>query len=81
MNETGASEADARKHIKYLICSTWKKMNKEVSNSCYSKAFTEIVMNLARMSLCMYQHGDGHSSQDPETKNRIMSLFFKPIDM
>ncbi|KAF7815109.1 terpene synthase 10-like [Senna tora] len=81
MNETGASEADARMHINLLIWKTWKKMNKEVSNySCNSKSFIEIALNLARMSLCMYQHGDGHSVQDLETKNRIMSLIFQPID-
>lgn len=79
MNETKASEADARMHINSLIHRTWKKINNEVSNSCYSKSFIEISMNLARMSLCMYQHGDGHSVQDPETKNRVISLFFQPI--
>ncbi|KAI4331823.1 hypothetical protein L6164_016779 [Bauhinia variegata] len=79
MHETGASEAHAREHIKSMICAAWKKMNEEANNSCFSKSFIEIATNLARMSICMYQHGDGHTDQDPETKNRILSLLFQPI--
>ncbi|XP_054779854.1 terpene synthase 10-like [Prosopis cineraria] len=79
MKETGASEEDARRHINSLIIETWKKMNKEARNSSFSQDFIQIAMNFARMSLCMYQHGDGHSDQDPETKNRITSILFHPI--
>ncbi|KAI9113043.1 hypothetical protein K1719_015975 [Acacia pycnantha] len=79
MNETGASEADACRHINCLIWETWKKMNKEAKNCPYPKSFIQVAMNLARMSLCMYQHGDCHSVQDPEIKNRIMSLLLISI--
>ncbi|XP_028771245.1 terpene synthase 10-like [Neltuma alba] len=80
MNETGASEADTHKHINSLICETWKKLNEEVSNSSYnSRSFVQVAVNLVRMCLRMYQHGDGHTVQDDETKNRIISLLFKPI--
>ncbi|KAI9077048.1 hypothetical protein K1719_040976 [Acacia pycnantha] len=80
MYQIGASEADAQRRINSLICETWKKLNKEVSNSSYpSKNFIQVAVNLGRMSLCMYQHGDGHTIQDDESKNLIMSLLFQPI--
>ncbi|XP_054817777.1 myrcene synthase, chloroplastic-like [Prosopis cineraria] len=79
MNETGSSEADARKYINSIIFETWKKMNKEASNSSYSNSFIQVAMNFGRMSLCMYQHGDGHTIQDPETMSRIISLLFQPV--
>ncbi|XP_028771254.1 terpene synthase 10-like [Neltuma alba] len=79
MNETGASEADAQRHINSLIYETWKKMNKEATNCPDFKSFIEVALNVGRMSLCMYQHGDAHSIQDLVTKNSIMSLLFQPI--
>ncbi|KAK4276119.1 hypothetical protein QN277_019108 [Acacia crassicarpa] len=79
MNETGASESDARRHINSLVFEAWKKINKEAANSSYSKSFIRIAENLARMSLYMYQHGDGHTVQGPQTINHITSLLFQPI--
>ncbi|KAK4276123.1 hypothetical protein QN277_019112 [Acacia crassicarpa] len=79
MNETRESEADALRHINSLLCETWKKMNKEATNSPDFKSFIDVALNLGRMSLCMYQHGDAHSVQDLETKNSIISLLFQPI--
>lgn len=77
--ETGASEAEAREHIKSIMDTIWKKMNKEASNSVFSKSFIDISINLGRMALFMYQHGDGHTIQDPEIQNRIQSLIWQPI--
>ncbi|XP_059431229.1 myrcene synthase, chloroplastic-like [Corylus avellana] len=82
MNETGASEVDAREYIKSLISETWKKMNKEgAASSPFSQTFIEIAMNLARMAQCMYQHGDGHGVEDRETKDRVLSLLIHPIPL
>jgi (-)-alpha-terpineol synthase len=83
MNETGASEEDAREYIRSLISATWKKMNGEkfVSHHPFSPTFIEIAMNIARMSQCMYQHGDGHSVEDGETKDRVLSLLIHPIPL
>jgi (-)-alpha-terpineol synthase len=78
MNEAGASEKDARDHIKSLISETWKKMNKKgATSSPFSKTFIEI----ARMAQCMYQHGDGHGVQDRETKDRVLSLLIHSIPL
>jgi (-)-alpha-terpineol synthase len=82
MNETGASEKDAREYIRCLIMVTWKKMNEErATTSPFSQTFIEIAMNLARMGQCMYQYGDGHGIVDCETKDHILSLLIKPIPL
>lgn len=80
MKETGASdEADAQRHINSLVFETWKKMNKEAKECPDFKSFIDVALNIGRMSLCMYQHGDAHSVQDLETKSSIISLLFQPI--
>ncbi|XP_023512338.1 terpene synthase 10-like [Cucurbita pepo subsp. pepo] len=82
MNDTGASENNAREHIKSLISETWKKLNTmEVKNSIFPHVFIEIAKNLARMGHCMYQHGDGHGTGCQEINDGVMSLFIQPISM
>lgn len=83
MNETGASEEDAREYIRSLISDTWKKMNEEVvaANSPFSQTFIDTTMNLARMAQCIYLHGDGHGVEDRLTKDAILSLFIDPIPL
>ena len=80
MNETGASEEDAREFIRCLISATWKKMIVEqCMTSPFSKTFIEIEFNLGRMAQCIYQYGDGHGVGNHETKDRLLSLFVQPI--
>ena len=76
MHETGASEEEARAHIRYLIGETWKKMNKErrVEDSLLSEPFKAIAMNLGRMAQCMYQFGDGHGVVD-----RVLKFLVDPV--
>ncbi|KAG6701058.1 hypothetical protein I3842_08G145300 [Carya illinoinensis] len=82
MNETGASEKDAREHIRYLISEAWKKMNEErATSSSFSQAFVEYAMNLARTAQCIYQYGDGHGIQDRETRDKVLSLIINPIPL
>ncbi|KAK7324275.1 hypothetical protein VNO77_27807 [Canavalia gladiata] len=81
MNETGASEEEACEYIKSMLCVTWKKMNKEAHNSPFSQIFIDTTINLARMALCMYKDGDGHTIQDLEVKNLIQSLIVESIPM
>ncbi|KAL5568185.1 hypothetical protein UlMin_024760 [Ulmus minor] len=74
MHQSGASEEEARQHIKFLISEIWKQMNEDQKeNSPFCKT------NLGRMAQCMYQHGDGHGVQDRETKDRVLSLLINPI--
>ncbi|XVF15081.1 hypothetical protein REPUB_Repub09cG0118500 [Reevesia pubescens] len=81
MHETGASEEEARQHIRKLIDSAWKKMNADRigDHSPLSHTFIQIALNLARMSQYIYQHGDGHGIEDQETKDRVLSLLILPI--
>ncbi|OVA03030.1 Terpene synthase [Macleaya cordata] len=80
MNETGASEEVAREYIKHLINETWKKMNEEQHrDSKFTRSFNLIAVNLARMSECVFQYGDGLGVQDRATKAQVLSLLVEPI--
>ncbi|KAL1349796.1 myrcene synthase, chloroplastic isoform X2 [Arachis hypogaea] len=79
MNETRASEKNAKEHIKFMLSLTWKKLNKEAHNSSLPQIFVGMAVNLARMAMCMYNHGDGHTIQDSQMKNRVLSLIVQPI--
>ena len=82
MHEAGVSEGEAREHLNDLIAQTWMKMNRDRFGNPHfvSDVFVGIAMNLARMSQCMYQFGDGHGCSAQEiTKARVLSLFFDPI--
>ncbi|XP_057764787.1 exo-alpha-bergamotene synthase-like isoform X2 [Salvia miltiorrhiza] len=81
MIETGCSEEDARKHIKHLIEAALKRMNKEILMEKPLKDFSHIAMNLGRISLCMYQHGDGYGLPHSETKRNLVSLIVQPFPM
>ena len=80
MNETGTSEEKAREYIWHLIDETWKKMNMErLKTTSLPRILIEASINLGRMSQFMYLYGDGHSSQDQVTRNRVASLLVNPI--
>lgn len=70
-------------YIHYLIGEMWKKIFNHYRNtsSLLPKTFVDITMNLARMANYIYQNGDGHSTQDSETKHRIESLLIKTINI
>ncbi|KAL8499818.1 hypothetical protein ACS0TY_019706 [Phlomoides rotata] len=81
MHETGCSEEDARKYIIKLIEELWKKMNKEILKSEEPiRTYGPIAMNLARMSLCFYLHGDGFGNNShSKTMEKLVSLIVEPI--
>nr|QWB49551.1 terpene synthase 20 [Aquilaria sinensis] len=84
MHENGCSRDEAREHVKGLIDEAWKKMNKEIldpSTSMSNKTFQRVAMNLARVSQFMFQYGDGHSSQDLITQNRVQLLLANPVEV
>nr|BAD94727.1 myrcene/ocimene synthase [Arabidopsis thaliana] len=85
MSETGASEDKARSHVRQMINDLWDEMNYEKmahSSSILHHDFMETVINLARMSQCMYQYGDGHGSPEKaKIVDRVMSLLFNPIPL
>ncbi|KAK8985628.1 hypothetical protein V6N11_068876 [Hibiscus sabdariffa] len=80
MHENKVSEEEAHEHIKKLIEAAWRKINEEqMGKSPFSRTFVEIAMNLARVAHMMYQNGDGHTNEDGDTKERVLSLFVDPI--
>ena len=80
MREVGASEVEARQHIKFLISEAWKQLNEDIfANSSFPKQFVETAMNLGRGAQCIYQYGDGVGIQDRETKDLVMQLLVDPI--
>nr|QIQ55994.1 putative terpene synthase 2 [Eremophila drummondii] len=81
MRETGCSEEDAREYIKHLIDVTLKKMNKDILMENPVKSFTTTALNLARIALCVYQHGDGFGVPYHETKKNLVSLIAEPFDL
>ncbi|KAF8096410.1 hypothetical protein N665_0309s0036 [Sinapis alba] len=86
MHETGASEEEARAHMHQMICDMWDEMNYETktawTSSLQSRGFMEAAVNLARMSQCMYQHGDGHGCPDKaKTVERVMYLLVNPVPL
>ena len=82
MHQSGASEEEAREHMRNLIDESWRKMNKAVemdSSSPFTKPFVETAINLARIAQCTYQDGDSHGAPDAKSKKRVLSLIIDPI--
>lgn len=52
MHETGLTEEIARQHLRNMIDSCWKKMNKEWVNDQhpFAEPFVETAFNLARIA-------------------------------
>lgn len=80
MLESGATEDEARMHIKNLIMKAWKKLNKEQLNakSQLLREFIHYAMDIDRMAQFMYDKGDGHGRPNL-TKSHASSLLFNPI--
>ncbi|XP_076945248.1 (E)-beta-ocimene synthase, chloroplastic-like, partial [Bidens hawaiensis] len=82
MHENGVCEEVARAYIKTLIGEAWRELNK-VHMTCNSQelpsSFVDMAINLARISCCTYQYGDGHGSPDTRAKDRVFSIIIEPI--
>lgn len=81
MNERGGCREEAREYVKGMIWETWKKMNAEswVADSPFSQDFVRCAVDLGRLAVFLYQHGDGHGIQNPQIKERIKTLLFQSI--
>ncbi|KAL4582740.1 hypothetical protein LXL04_007299 [Taraxacum kok-saghyz] len=81
MHENGVCEEVAREYITNLIDEAWKELIKaQVTCSQEStNAFSDMAINLARISHCTYQHGDGHGAPDDRAKDRVKSVIIEPI--
>ncbi|XLR39232.1 hypothetical protein S83_023892 [Arachis hypogaea] len=81
MNKSGASEAEACEHVRSIINTLWKNINKEAHHSSLSQDFIDTILGLTKMVLAMYDHGDYHTFQDSEAKSGILSLISQPIPL
>ncbi|XP_031123480.1 terpene synthase 10-like [Ipomoea triloba] len=81
-NEAKVSLDDARDFVDSHINETWNKINKcLLEDDTFTKTFVQVAMNVGRVSLCMYQYGDGHGIKNLETQNRIQAALFEPIPL
>ncbi|RYR45937.1 hypothetical protein Ahy_A07g031704 isoform B [Arachis hypogaea] len=81
MKKSGASEAEACEHVRSIMNTLWKNINKEAHHSSLSQDFIDSILGLTRMVLAMYDHGDYHTFQDSEAKSGILSLIIQPIPL
>ena len=82
MHETGATEEEAREHVRSLIIKVWQKLNKERAwlKTTYLKEFGECAANFGRMAQFMYQVADGHGHNIDLTEAYVLSLVVNPIE-
>ncbi|PWA93667.1 camphene synthase [Artemisia annua] len=82
MHETGATEEEARAHVRSLIIKVWQKLNKERAGltTTYLKEFGECAANFGRMAQFMYQVADGHGHNIDLTEAYVLSLVLNPIE-
>ncbi|XP_031122455.1 terpene synthase 10-like [Ipomoea triloba] len=80
-NEHKVSCEEARDFVDGHINETWNKINKFLFDDTFTKTFVQVTMNIGRVALCMYQHGDGHSFKNLETNRRIQAALFDPIPL
>ncbi|KAJ0526061.1 putative (E)-beta-ocimene synthase [Helianthus annuus] len=81
MHESGVCEEVARVYLKTLIDQAWRKLIK-VHLACsreLANPFIDMAINLARISCCTYQYGDGHGAPDARAKDQVLSVIIEPI--
>ncbi|KAL4180247.1 hypothetical protein AMTRI_Chr13g124280 [Amborella trichopoda] len=80
MQETGASEEQAREHIRDSINDIWKHLHQEcLTPSPLPKTFIKDVLNIARSFEFMHQYGVGFGAIVRTTLDHFNSLLFQPI--
>ncbi|KAJ4783019.1 Pinene synthase [Rhynchospora pubera] len=79
MRENGVNEYEARLAMHNMTIDVWKKINMDAfGTKPFPRSFADASMNLARISHCIYQGGDGLGAPDEEKKKLIKKLFLEP---
>lgn len=83
MHETGVSEDEARRHVLSLMSEAWKQLNEcRGTNSVFSRKYIELITNLTRMSMWLYDGRDGFGIHNQGvTKDAVLSVFVNPISL
>ncbi|XP_078157510.1 monoterpene synthase 7, chloroplastic-like isoform X2 [Carex rostrata] len=83
MRDKRVTESAARQGINEMIWKCWKLMNTEnVGDSAFHEYCRNVLFNIVRMAQCYYGSGvDGYGDPGHKTKERVISLLLKPIDI
>ncbi|KAL4183732.1 hypothetical protein AMTRI_Chr11g99770 [Amborella trichopoda] len=80
MQESGASDEQARDQIKELLTLSWKNLYKKCFKlSHLPKTFINAATNITRCYQFMNQHGDGFGAANSRHIEAVKSLLINPI--
>lgn len=79
MYENEANEHDSRSAMQELTMEAWKMINEDAFSNCQlPRTFAIACMNLARISHCIYQGGDGIGAPGEDKRKQMKELFLDP---
>ena len=84
MQEQMCTEQQARKAIEKLIVETWKKINYDSlghGRHALPRPLINACVNLARVSHCLYNGGDGIGAPGQKMKGLVKSLLLDSMSM
>nr|XP_043627036.1 (E)-beta-ocimene synthase, chloroplastic-like [Erigeron canadensis] len=85
-HQYGVCEEVARGYIKTLVDETWRKLIEARIIACsteedFEDSLTDMAINLARISNCVFEYGDGIKEPDEaRAMDQILSIIIEPIN-